>query len=89
MHMNKPNDETSRTEDELHDHYDLDFSKAKPNRFAEQLTDTAMIVEIEPDVAAAFHTPEAVNEALRLIMKLAAIPSVKPHQSRRRRAKAS
>ena len=66
------------TTDELREEYDFDYDRAKPNRFASQLSQDALVVVLEPDVAAAFPTPEAVNEALRLVMKLSAIPAAKP-----------
>jgi hypothetical protein len=34
------------------------------------------LVPLSPDVAAAFPTPEAVNEALRLVLRLSPIPTV-------------
>ena len=84
--MNNKDDEPVDREDDLRDHYAFDYGKAKPNRFAERLTDAALVVVIEPDIAAAFQTPEAINEALRLIMRLAAIPRGKPQQRRKRKA---
>lgn len=50
--------------------YDLDYSKAKPNRFSER--QSGITVTLDADVAAVFRTSEAVNKALRAI--LAAIP---------------
>jgi hypothetical protein len=49
--------------------YEFDYTKAKPNRFAQ---DALMTVTLEPDVAQVFSTSEAVNKALRAI--LTAIP---------------
>ena len=48
--------------------YEFDYTKAKPNRFAQY----ALTVTLEPDVAQVFNTSEAVNKALRAI--LTAIP---------------
>ncbi len=42
----------------------LDYSKAKPNRFASKLADTSVVV-LQPDVAAVFQSSDAVNEFLR------------------------
>jgi hypothetical protein len=64
--------------DELRENDDFNYDKAKPNRFAYQLSQDALVVVLEPDVAAALPTPEAVNEALRLVMKLSAIPAARP-----------
>ena len=52
-------------DDDLRPHYDFDYSKAKPNRFAERYNKTVRRVGLEPDVAEQFPTEEAVNEALR------------------------
>ena len=52
-------------EDELRPHYDFDYSKAKPNRFAAKYNRMVVRVGLEPDVAEAFPTEESVNEALR------------------------
>ena len=52
--------------DNLQDHYEFDYEKAKPNRFASRLSQDTVIVVLDPDVAAIFPTSEAVNEALRV-----------------------
>lgn len=80
--MRTPNDEVSDGNNELREHYDFDYSHAKPNRFAEQLSNEAIMVVLEPEVAAAFPTTEAVNDALRLVMQLSKIPAA---TTRRRR----
>lgn len=65
--MSKQEDKNQTQSDELQDHYDLDYSKAKPNRFASRLAKERLMVVIEPDIAAVFPTSEAVNEALRVL----------------------
>ena len=66
-------------EDDLQDHYDLDYSKAKPNRFADRISQDSLMVVLDPDVAAVFSTPEAVNETLRAIAKVIEhLPQTKP-----------
>ncbi|MEW5988118.1 MAG: hypothetical protein AB1791_15915 [Chloroflexota bacterium] len=55
-------------EDELLGHYDFDYGKAKPNRFAHRIAGDSLMVVLEPDVAAVFKTSEAVNEALRVLI---------------------
>lgn len=45
--------------------YRLDYSKAKPNRFAKQMPTDTVAVVLEPDVAALFGDSDAVNAALR------------------------
>ncbi len=51
--------------DELKPHFDFDFSKSKPNRFAEKYNKMARRVGLAPDVADEFPTEDSVNEALR------------------------
>jgi hypothetical protein len=58
--------------DELRPHYDFDYSKAKPNPYAAQLKGRVVAVVLDPDVAAAFPSSEAVNKKLRSV--LAAVP---------------
>jgi hypothetical protein len=79
INMKKPKDEKKKEVGELREHYDFDYTKAKPNRFAEKFNGETVVVVLDPDVASAFPTAEAVNEALRLVMKLSAIPAVPPH----------
>jgi hypothetical protein len=52
--------------------YRLDYSKAKPNRFAGRGSAKAVVVLLDPDVAKVFKSAESVNSALRAI--LAAVP---------------
>jgi hypothetical protein len=68
--------------DELRDRYDFDYSKAKPNRFAERFQQGAVAVVLEPDVANVFNSSEAVNNFLR--SAISAMPhsrSVKKHRA--------
>jgi hypothetical protein len=57
--------------DDMLPEYEFDWSKAKPNPYAARLKDTVAVV-LEPDVARAFPTSEAVNTLLRSV--LAAMP---------------
>ncbi len=50
--------------------YDLDFSKSKPNRFAERYNRTVRRVGLEPDIAAEFPTEKSVNDALRKYIRI-------------------
>lgn len=59
-------------EDDLLPEYDFDYRKARPNRFATQMSKAPVTVTLDPDVAEVFTTSEAVNNALRAI--LSAIP---------------
>jgi hypothetical protein len=63
--------ELKMDDNELLEHYDFDYSKAKPNRFAEELAEYNVLVSLDPDVAAVFPTSESVNEALRLLITAA------------------
>ena len=56
--------------DDLLPEYDLDFSKSKPNRFAEKYNRMVRRVGLAPDVADEFPTEESVNEALRDYIRL-------------------
>ena len=56
--------------DELMPEYDLDFSKSKPNRFAEKYNKTRRTVVLDSDVADDFPSSEAVNEALRFLSRI-------------------
>lgn len=73
---------------EMKTHYDFDYHKAKPNRFAARLAQERLMVVLDPDIAAIFPTSEAVNEALRVLATAARnLPNEKP--KRRRTAQAS
>lgn len=50
---------------DLRAEYDLDYSRARTNRFASRMNGTVVTVVLEPDVAAVFDSSESVNRALR------------------------
>ena len=55
--------------DEIPEELELDYSKARPNRFAEQYKESnPIVVLLEPDVAEVFTSPEAVNKVLRALI---------------------
>ncbi len=54
--------------------YDLDFSKSKPNRFAEKYNKMVRHVGLAPDVADEFPTEESVNDALREYIRITRTP---------------
>jgi hypothetical protein len=59
-------------EDELREEYDDTLLKnGVRGKYVQRLTAGSNIVRLEPDVAAAFPTEEAVNEALRLLLRVA------------------
>lgn len=64
-------------ENNLQPEYNFDYSKAKPNRFA---NDYHISVTLDSDVAGVFKNSESVNKALRAI--LSAIPITKHAQQK-------
>jgi hypothetical protein len=49
---------------------EYDFSKGQRGRFFRPKTELNIPVYLEPDVAKAFRTSEAVNEALRSLLRI-------------------
>lgn len=64
--------------DDLAREYRFDYSKAKPNRFANAFARDAVAVVLDPDVARVFRDSRQVNALLRAI-----IAAVRPPRSRR------
>jgi hypothetical protein len=59
-------------EDDLREEYDETLLKnSVRGKYVQRLAAGSNIVRLAPDVAAAFPTEEAVNEALRLLLKVA------------------
>ena len=58
-------------EDDLRPEYDFDFSKAVRGKYYKQYIESSNVVVLEPDVAAAFKNADAVNQALRAMLKFA------------------
>jgi len=58
---------------DLRPEYDLDelLERGVRGKYAEKFAEGTNVVLLDPDVAAAFPNEEAVNEALRLVMRLA------------------
>ena len=54
--------------DDMQPEYDIDYSKARPNRFARREAITN-VVKLDADVAAVFKTDEAVNTILRALIQ--------------------
>ena len=57
---------------EMSTEYKFNYKKAKPNRFADRMKDSPLVVVLDPDVAKVFTSTEEVNKALRAI--ISAIP---------------
>jgi hypothetical protein len=69
--MQKP---SSADQDELRDEYDLSkMTVVAKGRYAPQRRAGKNVIVLAPDVARAFPTDEAVNEALRLVMRIAEV----------------
>ena len=58
--------------DKMPDHYEFDYSKAKPNRFAPVLAEQEGFIQLQPDIRKVFKTSDQVNTALRAFIN--AIP---------------
>lgn len=67
-------------ENELRAEYRFDYTKAKPNRFAERARPGSIAILLDPDVARVFKNAESVNAVLRALM--AAMPGRRAPASR-------
>ncbi len=68
--MNEGTTKMNEMDNDLKEHYDLDYSKARPNRFAEKYNKMVRRVGLAPDVADEFPTEESVNDALRDYLRI-------------------
>ncbi len=70
------NMEISDTDDDLRPEYDLAslLKGGVRGKYAAAFARGTNLILLAPDVAAAFPTEESVNEALRLVMRLAELP---------------
>jgi hypothetical protein len=66
--------------DEMLPEYNLDYRKAKPNRFASRYDQERIVVILDPDISRVFTTPESVNTALRALI------TAMPHVPKRKAA---
>jgi hypothetical protein len=57
--------------EEMKSEYRFDYSKARPNRFAEEYNRMQRTVVLDSDVAENFPSSESVNEALRFLARIA------------------
>ncbi len=63
---------------------EYDFSKAVRGKYYQRYLQGTNVVVLEPDVAAAFPTAEAVNDALRSLLRIAKrTTSLTPRSSKR------
>ncbi len=58
-----------RDEDMLPE-YDIDYSKSRPNRFADKYQNSQTVIRLESDVAKVFPDSESVNAALRFLIRV-------------------
>lgn len=68
---------------EMQAHYDFDYTRSRPNRFAKRLTDGVVAVVLDPDVATVFHSAESVNAFLR-----SAITAMPQNEARKKKRSA-
>ena len=61
--------DTAEVVEEMRGEYTFDYSRAKPNRFAEYLTAETLTIVLDPDVAAVFQTSDDVNRVLRSLIE--------------------
>ncbi|MCX7048987.1 MAG: hypothetical protein NTX50_26305 [Candidatus Sumerlaeota bacterium] len=62
---------TSQKKDEMRSEYDFDYSKAIRGKYHRRLAkEKTNIVALEPDVAQAFRSSDAVNDALRSLLQI-------------------
>lgn len=71
---------SNSVEDDLRPEYDLAelLKGGVRGKYAERYRAGVNLVRLDSDVAQAFPTEEAVNEALRLVMKMAELPVKEP-----------
>ena len=68
---------STEIEDDLQPEYDLKtlLKGGVRGKYSDRYREGTNVVLLAPDVARAFPTEEAVNEALRLVLRLAQIPA--------------
>ena len=71
---------------DLRAEYELDYSRAKPNRFVSRMTRPVVAVVLEPDVAAVFKSSARVNAELRSLITARRRKKALPVRQHRRRA---
>jgi hypothetical protein len=69
--MNPKDDSTmdNMLDEDLPEEIIFDYTKAKANRFADDLKDQQLLVALDPDVAAVFGSAESVNRVLRALIE--------------------
>jgi hypothetical protein len=67
--MKKTTKSQNRRESEMLDEYD--FSKGVRGKYAKRFAEGSNVVVLSPDVAEVFPDSESVNEALRILVRIA------------------
>ncbi|MCC6474483.1 MAG: hypothetical protein IT514_12125 [Burkholderiales bacterium] len=76
--------------DEMRPEYDFDYSKAVRGKYHKGiLKEGSNVVVLEPDIAKAFRTSAAVNDALRFVLQAGQAARRLTSRSTRTRAKAA
>jgi hypothetical protein len=70
---------SARKEAEMRDEYD--FSGGVRGKYAKRFTAGSNVLVLSPDVAKSFPDSKAANEALRLLMKIAARKNTRGHRA--------
>lgn len=66
-----------KTDPDMLDEYD--FSKGVRGKYAERYAEGTNVVLLDPDVAAAFPDAQSVNDALRVLIRIATKDARRPH----------
>jgi hypothetical protein len=76
--------QTTEPKDELRPEYDMKslLKGAVRGKYAAKYREGTNLVLLEPDVAEAFPNEKAVNDALRLVMKLTKVQESASHSAR-------
>jgi len=75
----------SSDHDDLRPHYDFDYSKMKPNRFAsEKKVYKQTFIVLDEDVSKVFQSSEDVNVVLRSAIRAMRTSAPKPRAQKRR-----
>jgi len=85
MKKTSVNNKRTKPVDDMKPEYDLDYRKAKSNRFIGQTSENRLVVLLDPDISEIFATPDSVNEVLRALvnsMPLKSFNAPKLHKKR-------
>ncbi len=63
-----PDSDETPNGDEMQPEYELNYAKARPNRFASPIPEGARVIVLDPDIAKVFTSPESVNAVLRALI---------------------